>query len=223
MTKTKNIGVVVFPGSNCDQDLIDAINLFDGLKAVKIWHKETKLNNLSAIVLPGGFSFGDYLRAGALAAFSPVLKEIIAFSKKGNPVLGICNGFQILIEAGLLAGSLIRNQKLKFICKTVDLKLVSKRSVFVKNANQQNTYRIPIAHHDGCFFGNDHLIDELYQKDQVVFEYANDNNNPNGSTASIAGICNKEGNVVGMMPHPERAVEAVLGSTDGRFIFESLI
>lgn len=222
-------GIIVFPGSNCDADCYHVASQVLGNSVEYIWHKETRLNNFDVIILPGGFSYGDYLRCGAIAKFSPIMNEVKAFAKKGGKVLGICNGFQILIESGLLPGTLMRNTGLKFICDWVDLLLKESETLFIKKGSPGKVYRMPIAHHDGNYFIDPDGLKRLQDNNQIVFQYANrdgelaDEANPNGSVAHIAGICNQKGNVLGMMPHPERASESDLGSEDGRFIFESLI
>jgi phosphoribosylformylglycinamidine synthase len=221
-------GVVVFPGSNCDDDMIHVL----GPNAVKIWHKETNLDNFGAgdcIVLPGGFSYGDYLRSGAIARFSPVMNAVIDFANKGGLVYGICNGFQILCEAGLLPGVLLRNANQQFICKNVYLKTISNSSPLTSGVPIGQVLKIPIAHADGRYFADAETMEELESKDQILFKYCDERgaideaSNPNGSLASIAGICNKSRNVFGMMPHPERAAEEILGNTDGRMLLDSLV
>jgi len=213
-------GIVVFPGSNCDHDCHEAVRALGG-KPQYLWHKEHDLKNSDVIVLPGGFSYGDYLRCGAIAKFSPVMKEVVEFAKKGGKVIGICNGFQILVESGLLPGTLVRNSALKFICQTVSLELHNNQTVFTRKGDLKKEYRIPIAHGEGNYFIDSDGLKKLKDKNQIVFKYAGEN--PNGSLENIAGICSEQGNVLGMMPHPERVVDAVLGGTDGKFIFESLM
>ncbi len=221
-------GVVIFPGSNCDRDAFEALKLM-GYQVEYIWHQETNLKGFDLVVLPGGFSYGDYLRAGAIAKFSPVMQEIIRFANKGGKVLGICNGFQILTEAGLLPGALLRNESLRFVCKYVTIRVVNSNTAFTHRVNPGQLLRIPIAHGEGNFFVDDDTLAELKANNQIVFQYVDNSGNPtpeanpNGSRENIAGIINREGNVLGMMPHPERAVEAILGSEDGRLIFESLL
>lgn len=213
-------GIVVFPGSNCDQDCFHVVTEVFGQPAVKIWHKDKNLQNVDVVILPGGFSYGDYLRCGAIAKFSPIMPEIVKFAGNGGKVLGICNGFQILIEAGLLPGALMRNKDLRFICDSVSLKLVSNRNPFTSTGSSEKSYRLPIAHAEGNFFIDEEGLKCLQDNQQIIFQYVE---NPNGSVANIAGICNERKNVLGMMPHPERVCEDVLGGTDGKFIFESLI
>ena len=222
-------GVVVFPGSNCDHDLYHVLKHVMGLDTRFVWHKEHDLDDLDAVFLPGGFSYGDYLRTGAIARFSPVMTEVIEFAKKGRPVLGICNGFQILCESGLLPGALLRNRDLDFICRSIYIRVESVNTVFTGACQQGQILKIPIAHGDGNFFVDEATLTELEERQQVIFRYCtaegevNAEANPNGSLNNIAGICNRERNVVGMMPHPERASEAVLGSEDGRWIFQSMV
>jgi len=222
-------GVVVFPGSNCDHDLYHVLKHVMGLETRFVWHKEQELSDLDAVFLPGGFSYGDYLRTGAIARFSPVMNEVIRFAQKGGPVLGICNGFQILCESGLLPGALLRNRDLDFICKSVYIRVENTDTIFTGACQPGQVLKMPIAHGDGNFFVDQATLEELESRQQVLFRYCdhsgqvNEAVNPNGSLNNIAGICNRERNVVGMMPHPERAAEAVLGSEDGRFIFQSLV
>lgn len=222
------IGVVVFPGSNCDQDMVDAFQAFENTKVVKIWHKTTDLQNADLIVLPGGFSYGDYLRSGAIARFSPVMKEIMRFANKGGYVLGVCNGFQILCESGLLPGALLHNTNQKFICKNVYIKAESS-SALITQGIKGDVLQIPIAHGEGRFFAHPDQLNELVDHDQVLFSYCDaDGNitsdaNPNGSLLNIAGVANKTKNVFGMMPHPERAMNDILGNSDGKMIFNNLL
>jgi len=221
-------GVVIFPGSNCDRDAFEALKLM-GYQVDYIWHQETNLKGYDLVVLPGGFSYGDYLRAGAIARFSPVMQEVVRFAKNGGKVLGICNGFQILTEAGLLPGALLRNESLRFVCKYVTVRVENTNTTFTHKITEQRPLRIPIAHGEGNYFVDDETLAELKANNQIVFRYVDEHGeptpeaNPNGSRENIAGVINREGNVLGMMPHPERAVEAILGSEDGRFIFESLL
>ena len=223
------IGVVVFPGSNCDHDMYHALKTVSGEDVHFIWHHETSLTSFEAVVLPGGFSYGDYLRAGAIARFSPIMKEIIRFAREGKPVLGICNGFQILTESGLLPGALRRNANLRFACKHVYIRTENSQTIFTKKLKKDQILSIPIAHGEGNYFIDEAGLKKLEENKQIVFRYCSSNGlladefNPNGSLSHIAGITNQEGNVLGMMPHPERAVELLLGSQDGRHIFESLI
>lgn len=225
-------GVVVFPGSNCDDDMMHVLGTVMQQEVKKVWHKEKDLSEFETtdcIVLPGGFSYGDYLRAGAIARFSPIMQAVIEFANNGGYVWGICNGFQVLCEADLLPGVLLRNDKQKFICKNVFLKTVTNNSVITSNIDQQSTIKIPIAHAEGRYFAAEETIQELHNNDQILFKYCDESgeitadSNPNGSTEHIAGICNSNRNVFGMMPHPERASENTLGNTDGRLLFESLI
>ena len=210
--------IIIFPGSNCDYDAFYALKNI-GYDVEFIWHKNTSLKNFDGILIPGGFSYGDYLRTGAIAKFSPIMKTVIKESKKGKIIVGICNGFQILIESGLLPGALINNSNIKFISKQVTLNIKSSNSVFTKHVNCQQL-KMPIAHRQGNYIASDKTLNELKNNDQNLFEY---DNNPNGSMLNIAGITNKKRNVLGMMPHPERASEGVLGSSDGKLIFESVL
>ena len=222
-------GILVFPGSNCDADCYHVVHDVLGCQAAYVWHQETKLNHFDVIILPGGFSYGDYLRCGAIAKFSPVMKEVKAFAERGGLVLGICNGFQILIEAGLLPGTLMRNAGLKFICDKVTLRLAQNKNPFTRKGKVGGLYQLPIAHMEGNYFIDADGAKALQDNGQIVLQYADLEGkltaaaNPNGALLNIAGISNKKGNVLGMMPHPERVSEAILGGTDGRFIFESLI
>ena len=222
-------GVVVFPGSNCDHDAFYAIgNVL--LKPVEfIWHQSENLANCDAVILPGGFAFGDYLRTGAIARFSPVMKSVEKFAKGGGVVLGICNGFQILCEAGLLPGAMMRNSGLRYICRHVNIRIEQTNTPFTSAAQKGQVLKMPIAHNDGNYTCDDATLAELEKNRQVIFRYttpggADDNaGNPNGSMANIAGVCNRERNVAGLMPHPERAVEPALGSSDGLVIFQSMV
>ncbi len=213
-------GVVVFPGSNCDHDAFWAASHVLNQPAEFIWHDSARLGDVDVVILPGGFSYGDYLRCGALARFSPVMKAVREFAAQGGPVLGVCNGFQILVEAGLLPGALIRNRGLKFICRTVTLRPGTTNSPFTCAADRDRSYRLPIAHGEGCYFADERTLDELESEDRVAFRYVD---NPNGSLRNIAGVLNRERNVMGMMPHPERAAEALLQSSDGLVVFQSLL
>lgn len=221
-------GVVTFPGSNCDYDAYAAIKHVMGEEVEFLWHKSTDLMGTDVILLPGGFSYGDYLRSGAIARFSPIMEKVINFAKSGGIVAGICNGFQILTESGLLPGALIRNDHLRFSCKYVYLRVENNQSAFTSVCKENEVLKIPIAHGEGNYYHFDGDIDELEKNNQVVFRYADKNGNvskeanPNGSRNNIAGICNREGNVLGMMPHPERAVEKILGSDDGLKVLLSL-
>lgn len=228
MSKVK-FGIVVFPGSNCDHDAYNVAHRVMNQDAKFIWHKESSLGDADVIILPGGFSYGDYLRTGAIARFSPVMKEVIGFARKGGTVIGICNGFQILLEAGLLPGVMLRNSSLQFICKFIYLKVENPDTRFSSECRRGEVLKIPIAHGDGNYFADAGTIASLHEHNQIVFRYCsssgviNDDANPNGSLLNIAGIMNKEGNVLGMMPHPERASEPMLGSADGKKIFQSMV
>lgn len=222
-------GIVVFPGSNCDHDCYHAVKHVMGQEAEYIWHKTSDLKGFDCIVFPGGFSYGDYLRAGAVAKFSPVLKEIKKFAAKGGLVLGICNGFQILCETGLLPGVLMRNSGLKFICKDVGLKVENVNTPFTTLYEEGQLLNIPVAHADGNYFADNETLRSLSGNGQIILRYStkdgdiNAEANPNGSVGNIAGITNKEKNVFGLMPHPERVMETTLGGTDGYLLFESII
>ena len=221
-------GVVIFPGSNCDKDIIFAIQNTIGQQVVELWHKDQDLQNCDVIFLPGGFSYGDYLRSGAIATFSPIMKEVINFAENGGYLIGICNGFQILTESGLLPGALLHNTNNKFICKNVYLKVNNHNSLITNQYNGQ-AIKIPIAHGEGRFFADDITLEELEKNNQIIFKYCDkngnisDDSNPNGSLANIAGICNKNKNVFGMMPHPERAADTLLGNVDGVNLFKSIL
>jgi phosphoribosylformylglycinamidine synthase subunit PurQ / glutaminase len=223
------IAVVQFPGSNCDQDCFRALTDGLGVPAEYLWHKETALSGFDAVVLPGGFSYGDYLRCGAIARFSPVMKAVIEAAASGLPVIGICNGFQILCEAGLLPGALIRNNSLRFVCEPVWLRVETTDTPFTGKLERGDLLRMPVAHGEGFYFADERTLDALDAKSQIVFRYADDSgkttleSNPNGSLRNIAGICNEKRNVVGMMPHPDRAWDSRLGSEDGKLIFSSLV
>jgi phosphoribosylformylglycinamidine synthase len=222
------LGVVTFPGSNCDYDCYKAVQEGLGAEAVFLWHKEHDLQGVDAVFLPGGFSYGDYLRAGAIAAHSPIMREVKAFAAEGGPVAGICNGFQILCEAGLLPGALVRNRSLKFRSRPVHLLVERTDTLFTSAYETGQVLEIPIAHGEGCYFADPELLDELEANGQVVFRYCTPEGlvapaaNPNGSARAIAGIVNAAGNVLGMMPHPERAVDPLLGPTDGMGVFHSI-
>ena len=222
-------GVVVFPGSNCDEDLVYTMSNIMGQEVVKLWHKERDLKNCDFVFVPGGFSYGDYLRSGAIARFSPIMEEVVAHANKGGYVMGICNGFQILTEAKLLPGALLHNTSRKFICKNVHLKAASSSNPLTAGLDFEKSYKIPIAHGEGNFFAGADLIKEIEDNDQVLFRYCSEDGtigedfNPNGSMNNIAGITNKTKNVFGMMPHPERASDFELENTDGREIFEALL
>ena len=212
--------VIVFPGSNCDHDAYYALKTIFNIKVEFIWHRETDLKNCTAILIPGGFSYGDYLRTGAIARFSPIMNSVIRDAKKGKPVIGICNGFQILLECGLLPGALINNKNIKFLSKKVSLEVESNESIFSNKLNIGDTLEMPIAHKQGNYIANQKTINKLVDQNRIVFKYKN---NPNGSIIDIAGITNDKGNILGMMPHPERACESILGSDDGKLIFESML
>jgi phosphoribosylformylglycinamidine synthase len=221
-------GVVTFPGSNCDQDMIDVLKEQLGQSVVNLWHKDSSIQNVDFVILPGGFSYGDYLRSGAIARFSPIMNEVVNHAKRGGYVMGICNGFQILTETGLVDGVLLHNSNQRFICKNVFLKPSSKSAAITKNLTD-NAYKIPIAHGEGRFYADEATIKKLEDNDQVLFRYCDDNGeitgdaNPNGSVNNIAGITNDTKNVFGMMPHPERAANAILSNEDGIAIFQSLL
>jgi phosphoribosylformylglycinamidine synthase len=214
------VGVIVFPGSNCDHDAWYAINENLQGKAEFIWHQSSNLSDVDAVLLPGGFSYGDYLRCGAIARFSPVMDAVRKFAAEGGLVLGVCNGFQILVEAGLLPGALLRNQDLRFICRTVRLRIETVNSPFTSKIEKGKMLHLPIAHGEGRYFADAHTLDELEAEDRVTFRYLD---NPNGSVRHIAGILNRERNVMGMMPHPERACDPLMGSTSGLGVFESML
>ena len=214
------IAVIVFPGSNCDHDAYHVLKNTFNMSVDFIWHKESNLDNYNAILIPGGFSYGDYLRTGAIAKFSPIMKEVVSSAKKGIPVIGICNGFQILLESGLLPGALINNKNIKFLSQMVDLNVVTSNTIFTESIEKGKILSMPIAHKEGNYIADKSTIDNLEQNDQIVFKY---NDNPNGSMNNIAGIVNCERNVLGMMPHPERACSHLLGSEDGKFIFQSML
>ena len=221
--------VLQFPGSNCDQDCVHVLGNVLGQDADYLWHKEESIGAADAVVVPGGFSYGDYLRTGSIAQFSPVMNAVKAFANAGGLVIGICNGFQILCEAGLLPGALVRNRSLQFRCEHIYLKVPTTDSPFTSEVPEGKLLRVPIAHGEGCYFADDEALAKLRANDQIIFQYATetgeltDEANPNGSLLNIAGICNEGRNVCGMMPHPERASENVLGADDGRRVFESML
>ncbi|MDX1950051.1 MAG: phosphoribosylformylglycinamidine synthase subunit PurQ [Rickettsiales bacterium] len=221
-------GVLVFPGSNCDRDLVVALKA-SGFKVEMIWHKQNELPKLDLVCVPGGFSYGDYLRCGAISAHSNIMKEVKKFADNGGYVLGICNGFQILTEAGLLPGVLMRNKNLKFICKEVYLRPENNDAVFIRKYKPEKPLKISIAHHDGNYFVTDDELKALNDNNQIAFKYCNvsgdvsDASNPNGSVANIAGVYNKNKNVLGLMPHPERHCDAYTGGIDGKIIFQSIL
>ncbi len=224
-----NFAVLQFPGSNCDQDCVHVMKNVLGQSARLVWHKDNSLSGFDAVLVPGGFSYGDYLRTGAIARFSPIMQAVQAFAAAGGPVLGICNGFQILCEAGLLPGALIRNRSLQFRCENVFLKSPTVDSPFTNRIPAGKLLRVPIAHGEGCYFADEQTIAQLKANNQILWQYVNaageatETANPNGSVCNIAGVCNKARNVAGLMPHPERAGESVLGCEDGRLILESLV
>jgi phosphoribosylformylglycinamidine synthase subunit PurQ / glutaminase len=224
-----NFAVLQFPASNCDQDAIHALRDVLGQSARYLWHKETSLGDADAVIVPGGFSYGDYLRCGAIARFSPVMQAVKQFADNGGLVLGICNGFQVLTEAGLLPGALVRNRDLQFHCEHIFLKTVTPDSPFTNKIPAGKCLKIPIAHGEGCYFADEATLAELKANNQVLWQYCDANGNltdtanPNGSLLNIAGVCNERRNVAGLMPHPERACEPLLGSDDGKWILESVI
>jgi phosphoribosylformylglycinamidine synthase len=224
-----NFGVLQFPASNCDQDALHVLRNVVGKSGRFVWHKESSLEGIDAVVIPGGFSYGDYLRTGAIARFSPIMEAVQKFAAAGGPVLGICNGFQILCEAGLLPGALIRNRSLQFRCEHVFIKASRNDSPYTNKIPSGKILRVPIAHGEGCYFADEATLEKLKANGQILWQYSSENgelteaSNPNGSLMNIAGICNEAGNVAGLMPHPERASETVLGGEDGRLIFDSLI
>ncbi|MFA6705136.1 MAG: phosphoribosylformylglycinamidine synthase subunit PurQ [Bacteroidales bacterium] len=223
------IGVVIFPGSNCDHDIIYVLHNILKQEVVELWHKTTDLQGCDLVVLPGGFSYGDYLRSGAIARLSPIMNNVIEFANKGGYVIGICNGFQVLTEAKLLEGALLHNNNQKFICKNQFITPQTNNTIFTKEAQINKAYKIPIAHGEGRFFADEETLKRLNDNDQILFRYCDEKgnitpeSNPNGSLENIAGITNKTRNVFGMMPHPERGSDEELGNTDGRIFFESII
>jgi phosphoribosylformylglycinamidine synthase I len=222
-------GIVVFPGSNCDHDAYHAARDVLGQQAEYIWHKETDLKGADVIVLPGGFAHGDYLRCGAMARFSPIMREVRAFADRGGPVLGICNGFQVLLEAGMLPGAMLRNRGLKFVCDHVHVRVEQTDTPFTSACRRGQVLKIPIAHGEGNYFAEPEVLARLEANRQVIFRYTTASGevdeaaNPNGSLSAIAGLCNEARNVVGLMPHPERACDQALGSADGLLILESVV
>jgi len=222
-------GVIIFPGSNCDYAAYMAIKSVIKRDVEFLWHQDTSLHDCDCVILPGGFSYGDYLRTGAIARFSPIMQKVMEFAKHGGLVVGICNGFQILLEAGLLPGAMLRNTSLRFICKFVNIKVENERSPFSNLCKRGQVLKIPIAHTDGNYFIQDEGLKQLEENDQIIFRYCDEKgnvtleSNPNGSLDNIAGICNQTKNVLGMMPHPERASEIILGSEDGKYIFQSIV
>ena len=224
-----NFAVLQFPASNCDQDAVHVLQNVLGHSARLVWHKDKSLGAADAVIAPGGFAYGDYLRTGAIARFSPIMQAVKEFAAAGGPVLGICNGFQVLTEAGLLPGALIRNRSLQFRCESVFIKTANRDTIFTGSIPAGKLLRLPIAHGEGCYFADEATLSGLRARNQVLWHYVDaagapvESANPNGSLQNIAGVCNERGNVAGLMPHPERASEALLGSVDGRLIFESLI
>ena len=223
------IGIVVFPGSNCELDTQHVLKNLLGQDVIMLWHEQRDLEGSDVVILPGGFSYGDYLRTGAIARFSPIMESVIEFAAKGKPLIGICNGFQILLECGLLPGALVTNGSLKFISDDVIIRVETESSIYTSKYEKSQLLKMPIAHIGGSFFADDDTLEEIESDGQVAFRYCdtkgnvNSKSNPNASLGNIAGIYNKEGNVLGLMPHPERASESLLGSTDGLGLFESLI
>ncbi len=221
--------IVVFPGSNRERDAEAALTQAMGKKPIMVWHRDTELPDVDLVLVPGGFSYGDYLRCGAIAAHSPVLREVKARADKGMAVIGVCNGFQIITEAGLLPGVLLRNASLKFVCRNVGLKVETSQSLFTSQYEQGQVLSVPVAHHDGNYFADDRTLDQLEEHGQIAFRYCNsdgaldDAANPNGSARNIAGIFNRTKNVLGLMPHPENAIEPLHGSTDGKALFASMV
>ena len=222
-------GIVVFPGSNCDHDAYHAATEVMGQRAEYLWHKDTDLKGADVVILPGGFAHGDYLRTGAIARFSPILPAVVDFARKGGPVLGLCNGFQVLLEAGLLPGAMLRNRDLRYHCEHVIVRVEQTDTPFTEAAARGQRLRLPIAHGEGNYFADPETIADLEASRRVIFRYCNDRgevtdaSNPNGAVNNIAGICSEGRNVVGLMPHPERACEGLLGSGDGRVMFESVV
>lgn len=214
----RSVAVVTFPGSNCDADARHAVTRA-GMKAVPVWHKDASLGAVDAVILPGGFSYGDYLRCGAIARFSPVMADVVRFAGRGGPVLGICNGFQILAECGLVPGVLLRNRGMKFLCQDVSLRVSGRSTPF--NRNVSGVIRLPIAHAEGNWFADAETVERVEGEGQVIFRY--EGGAPNGALHDVAGVCNAGGNVVGLMPHPERYVESVVGGHDGEALFSSLV
>lgn len=223
------VGVVVFPGSNCDRDAFNAFGSVMNQKVEFLWHKETSLDGVKLVVLPGGFSYGDYLRSGAIARFSPIMNEVVKFAQRGGLVMGICNGFQVLVESGLLPGALLRNAKLKFSCRQVYLRTETTTSPFSSALEKGQVLKVPIAHGDGNYYADESTLKTLKDEDRIIFRYSTregeitDEANPNGSIMNIAGIVNENRNVLGMMPHPERASERILGSASGALILKSVV
>jgi len=221
-------GVVIFPGSNCDMDMVYVVETTMKQEVVRLWHKDADLQNCDFIILPGGFSYGDYLRSGAIANYSPIMEKVVEHANNGGYVMGVCNGFQILCESGLLPGALLHNTNHKFICKNIHLKPISKNTL-ITNQYSDDAIKIPIAHGEGRFYADENTFNKLVENDQILFKYSDKNGNitkeanPNGSILNIAGICNKNRNVFGMMPHPERASDTELSNTDGKILFDSIL
>jgi phosphoribosylformylglycinamidine synthase len=224
-----SVGILVFPGSNCDHDAYHSIAHIMGANARFIWHKQRNLSGIDFLIIPGGFSYGDYLRSGAIARFSPIMEAISQFAKEGKPILGICNGFQVLLEAGLLPGTMMANENLRFVCKQAHLRCETTNSIFTRSMQNQQVLKLPVAHGEGNYFTDDEQLKKLRDKDQIIFRYCDptgsvtDEANFNGSADHIAGICNEQRNILGLMPHPERAVEGAIGSVDGKIIFEAIL
>ena len=222
-------GVVTFPGSNCDEDMVYVLETLMGQEVERLWHKDADLKGVDFVVLPGGFSYGDYLRSGAIAKLSPIMGEVVKHANKGGYVLGVCNGFQILTEAGLLEGALLHNDNQKFICKNVFIKPATNNSAITQDLDKEKAYQIPIAHGEGRYYASEEVRKKLMDNDQILFRYSSEDgqidmdNNPNGSMNNIAGICNETRNVFGMMPHPERCADEALNNVDGRALFESIL
>lgn len=224
-----NFGVIVFPGANCDHDAYHALAHVMNANTKFLWHKDTDLSGIDLLLIPGGFSYGDYLRTGAIARFSPIMQSVVEFVEKGGPVLGICNGFQILLETGLLPGAMLHNKELRFVCKQSYIRCETSDTLFTRNIEAGKVLKVPVAHGEGNYFTDEDQLKKLQDNDQIVFRYCDaegdtiEESNFNGSIDNIAGICNSTRNVLGMMPHPERAVETMIGSTDGKQIFESVL
>ena len=222
-------GVVIFPGSNCDQDMIYVLHNIMKQEVVELWHKETSLQDVDFVILPGGFSYGDYLRSGAIARFSPIMEKVIEFANNGGYVMGICNGFQILCEAGLLPGALLNNTERKFLCKNVHIQAQTNDTLVTSAIPKEKALKIPIAHGEGRFYADAETLKQMNANGHILFRYCDENaaitpdSNPNGAMENIAGVCNARKNVFGMMPHPERAADGLLNNTDGRLIFESIL
>jgi len=226
---SKKIGVIVFPGSNCDHDAYHAMKHIMNAETKFLWHKDSDLAGIDLLIVPGGFSYGDYLRSGAIARFSPIMNAVQDYVKQGRPVLGICNGFQILLEANLLPGAMLHNEKLRFVCKNVHIRVESTRSPFTGGLEKGQLFNVPVSHGEGNYFIEEDGLKKMEDRDQIAFRYCNEQgeiteeSNFNGSVSAIAGITNEDGNVLGMMPHPERAMESILGSTDGIPFFNSML